>query len=97
VADCPGGGETRAAAAARLATGIAALLRRPEPVILVVSHGLPVRYVLDAAEGRVPQQRLAPVPHAVAYRLERAGVELAAETLAAWAERPVFGRTPSGG
>ena len=96
-ADCPGGGETRAAAAARLAEGLAALLRRSEQAILLVSHGLPVRYVLDAADGRFPEQQLAPVPHAIAYRLERQAVERAAETLAAWAARPAFGDTPFGG
>ena len=78
-------------------TGSTALLQRPEQVILAVSHGLPVRYVLDAADGRFPEQRLARVPHAVAHRLERAEVERAAETLVAWAARPVFGNTPNGG
>lgn len=94
-ADCPGGGETRVAAAARVADGLTALLRRPEGVVLAVSHGLPVRYVLDAADGRFPEQRLAPVPHASAHRLERAAVERAAEVLRGWAARPVD--TPFGG
>ena len=96
-ADCPGGGETRAAAAARIADGLAALLQRPEQVILAVSHGLPVRYILDAADGRFPEQRLARVPHAVAHRLERPAVERAAEILVGWVARPVFGNTPNGG
>ena len=47
----PGGGETRADAARRIAAGLGALLDRPERVILAVTHGLPLRYVLDAADG----------------------------------------------
>ena len=57
-AACPGGGETRADAARRVAAGLAALLDRPERVILAVTHGLPLRYVLDAADGSFPGQRL---------------------------------------
>lgn len=96
-ADCPGGGESRAGAAARLADGLEALLRRPEETVLAVSHGLPVRYVVDAAEGRIPAQRLDPVPQATPYRLERPSVERAAATLIAWAEAPVFEDAPFGG
>ena len=96
-ADCPGGGESRADAAARLADGLAALLERPEHAVLAVSHGLPVRYVLDAAAGRVPSQHLEPVPHATAHVLERAAVERAATTLRAWAAEPGFADAPFGG
>ena len=65
-APCPGGGETRADIAARIAAGLVALLRRPQATVLAVSHGLPVRYVLDAAEGRVPvgASRAGPARHA---------------------------------
>ena len=55
--------------------GLGALLDRPERVILAVTHGLPLRYVLDAADGSFPGQRLASVPHAVPFRFERAQVE----------------------
>jgi broad specificity phosphatase PhoE len=97
-AGCPGGGETRATAAARIAEGLVSLLERPEGTILAVTHGLPLRYILDAADGRFPSQRLARVPHAVPYRLERATVELAADTLRDWAAAPRFtAPTPSGG
>ena len=65
--------------------------------MLAVSHGLPVRYVLDAADGRGPSQRLEPVPHATPYRLERAAVERAAETLGRGRPQPVFADTPFGG
>jgi probable phosphoglycerate mutase len=96
-AACPGGGETRADTARRIAAGLGALLDRPERVILAVTHGLPLRYVLDAADGSFPGQRLASVPHAVPFRFERAQVERAAATLEEWAEAPRFADTPFGG
>ena len=58
---CPGGGESRAAVATRVAGVLEALLLRPEEAILVVGHALPVRYVLDASDGRFPEARIAPV------------------------------------
>ena len=96
-AACPGGGETRADAARRIAAGLGALLDRPERVILAVTHGLPLRYVIDAADGSFPGQRLASVPHAVPFRFERAQVERAAATLEEWAAAPQFADTPFGG
>ncbi|HJU47380.1 MAG TPA: histidine phosphatase family protein [Gaiellaceae bacterium] len=93
--ECPGGGESRATAAARFARGLELLLARSEHVVLVVGHALPIRYVLDAADGSFPAQRLVPVDHAVPHRLEREAVEAAAETLRVWAERPRFADAPS--
>ena len=94
---CPGGGETRADAARRIAAGLAALLDRPERMILAVTHGLPLRYVIDAADGSFPGQRLESVPHAAPFRFDRAQVERAAATLAEWAAAPWFADTPFGG
>ena len=54
--DCPGGGESRRSAAARFADGLEVLLDRPEDMVLAVSHALPIRYVLDAADGALPGQ-----------------------------------------
>ncbi len=96
-AACPGEGESRASAAGRLADGLTALVRRREATVLAISHGLPVRYVLDAAEGRFPARRVELVPHATPYRLERATVERAAGVLRAWAASPHFADTPFGG
>jgi broad specificity phosphatase PhoE len=93
--ECPGGGESRATAAARFADGLELLLARPEDVVLAVGHALPIRYVLDAADGSFPAQRLVPVDHAVPHRLEREAVEAAAETLRVWAGRPRFVDAPS--
>jgi broad specificity phosphatase PhoE len=94
---CPGGGETRADAARRIADGLGALLERQEHVIVGDTHGLPLRYVIDAADGAFPGQRLKSVPHAVPFRFERAEVEQAATTLRSWADEPSFADTPFGG
>ncbi len=91
----PGGGESRADAAARFARGLRVLLRREEPTILLVGHALALRYVIDAAEGIVPAARMAPVPHAHPLELTRDHVVRAAELLAAWSASPRF-RDPRG-
>ena len=96
-APCPGGGESRVAAALRIAAALTALLARPEETLLVVSHALPIRYVIDASDGRLPAARLQPVPHATPFPLERERVRLAAETLRGWADAPRFSDTPFGG
>lgn len=94
---CPGRGESRASAAVRFADGLVALLGRPEETVLAVSHALPLRYVLDASDGGFPAARVEHVPHATPYRLERDSIELAAETLRAWAATPRFADTLFGG
>ena len=96
-AACPGGGESRARAALRFADGLVALLGRPEEIVLAVGHALPLRYVLDASDGTFPAARVENVSHATPYRLERKSVELAVETLRAWAASPRFADTPFGG
>lgn len=90
----PGGGDSRASAAARFALGLRAVLARPEQVVLLVWHALAIRYVLDAAHGLVPAPLIAPVPHASVHRLEREEVERAASLLEAWSREPRF-RDPS--
>jgi probable phosphoglycerate mutase len=91
---CPGGGESRGAAALRIATALDTILRRAERTILAVGHALPVRYVLDAADGRFPQARIAPVQHAVPHVLTAAGVAAAASALRRWGAAPAFAGTP---
>jgi len=86
----PGGGESRAEAAARFARGLRVLLEREEQTILLVGHALALRYVVDAAEGLVPAPRMARVPHAEAFRLAREDVARAAELLEAWSAAPRF-------
>jgi probable phosphoglycerate mutase len=90
----PGGGESRAEAAARFAAGLRRLLERPERTTLVVAHALVVRYVLDASGGLVPAARMTPVEHARAYPLGAGAVRRAARILEAWSRAPRF-RDPS--
>lgn len=90
----PGGGESRATVAARYARGLRLLLELDAETILVVGHALFVRYVLDAAIGLVPAARMAPVEHAVPYRVGVREVAAAAEVLASWSRAPRF-RDPS--
>jgi probable phosphoglycerate mutase len=87
---CPGGRESRGHAAARYARGFEILLERPEATILVVTHAVPVRYLLDAAAGRPPVARVAPVAHAEAVELEAPAVRAAVAALRAWAGAPAF-------
>jgi alpha-ribazole phosphatase len=86
----PGGGESRAQAAARFARGLRLVLARPEDGVLVVGHALAIRYLIDAAEGRVPAARMSPIQHAFPYRLGRADAERAAELLERWSSTPRF-------
>ena len=80
----PGGGESRAQAAARFARGLRLVLARPEENVLVVGHALAIRYLTDAAQAHVPAARMSPIEHAFPYRLDRADAERAAEVLEAW-------------
>ena len=89
-APCPGAGESRVQAAERFAVALHGLLARPEDVVLAVSHALPIRYVLDAADGAYPAARIEPVPHATPFALDADDVERAAETLRVWATAPRF-------
>ncbi|HEY5872875.1 MAG TPA: histidine phosphatase family protein [Gaiellaceae bacterium] len=86
----PGGGESRAQAAARFAQGMRLVLERPEGRMLVVGHALAIRYWLDAATGLVPAARMAPVDHARPYRLTRAEAERGALLLEEWSATPAF-------
>src|SRR6185437_9069441 len=65
----PGDGESRAACVARYVRGFRMVLARPERHALVVVHGLPIRYVLNALESRPPQPILDQVPYAEPFRL----------------------------
>lgn len=92
--DAPaGGGEHRGAIAERYARGFRTLLERPERVILFVGHSLPIRYVLDAAEGLPPRAKVGLVDYAVPYRLSAGELGRAVEVLEAWARSPAFSST----
>lgn len=87
----PGGGESRAQAAARFADGLRIVLDRTEESALVIGHALAVRYVLDAVGGLVPASlMMAPVEHATPHRLTADEASAAAELLEEWSRAPTF-------
>jgi broad specificity phosphatase PhoE len=88
--EAPGGGESRSATVARYVGAYRAILRRAEPLILVVAHGLPIRYVLNALEEVEPAPLVEQVAYAEPYRLERRELERAVNRLEAWARTPAW-------
>ena len=86
----PGGGDSRVQTVARYVHGYRMILARPEATVLAVSHGLPVRYVLDAEAGRNPAAAVARVPYAEAYRLSAVELEDAVRGLEAWLLTPAW-------
>ena len=88
--DCPGGGESRAAAAVRFAGALDEILALEAERILVVSHALPLRYIIDASDGRFPASRIDHVDHAVPIILAADEIERASVTLRDWALAPDF-------
>jgi broad specificity phosphatase PhoE len=89
-ADCPGGGESRVAAATRFARGFRLLLARPERTIFAVAHGLPIWYLLMALDERDPTPIVEVVPHAEPHRVSRAALGRAVDRLERWCARPVW-------
>jgi broad specificity phosphatase PhoE len=88
--EAPGGGESRAATVLRYALGYRKILARPEQTILVVAHGLPIRYVLNALDRISPMPLVEQVAYAEPYRLSRSELEAAVTSLETWAERPLW-------
>ena len=85
-----GGGESRAATVRRYVRAFRTILARPERVVLVVTHGLPIRYLLNAADGRNPVPIIDQVEYATAYRLSREQIELGVERLDRWCAAPAW-------
>jgi probable phosphoglycerate mutase len=86
----PGDGESRAACVARYVRGFRTVLDRPERHALVVVHGLPIRYVLNALEGRPPQPILDQVAYAEPFRISADELAGAVDVLAEWAAAPAW-------
>ena len=86
----PGGGESRAATIARYVRAYRAILARQERTILVIAHGLPIRYVLNALDHRPPEPLVDQVPYAERFRLSRGELEAAVTLLENWGRRPVW-------
>lgn len=90
LAEPPGGGESRAAVAQRLARGYRLLLERPEAEVLVVGHSLPIAYALNAARGGGPTARVQLLAYGEPHRLAAAELAAAADRLERWAANPSF-------
>lgn len=86
----PGGGDSRAETVRRYTRAYRTILARPEQTILVVAHGLPVRYVLDAVAGSDPAAAVAQVPYAEPFRLTADELAAAVDRLAVWAASPAW-------
>jgi broad specificity phosphatase PhoE len=88
--EAPGGGESRSETVARYVRAYRTILARPERTILVVAHGLPIRYVLNALEETDPAPLVEQVAYAAPYRLPRPELELAVERLDRWSSAPAW-------
>jgi probable phosphoglycerate mutase len=91
----PGGDESRADVVARYVQAYRTILARPERTVLVVAHGLPIRYVLNAARGVHPAPVLEQVELAHAYRLAREELEAAVARLEDWCRAPSWATSDS--
>jgi broad specificity phosphatase PhoE len=89
----PGGGDSRAETVRRYIRAYRTILGRPEEMILVVAHGLPVRYVLDAVAGRNPAAAVEQVPYAEPFGLHAAKLCAAVDRLEEWAAAPAWARS----
>jgi broad specificity phosphatase PhoE len=85
-----GGGESRATTVRRYVHAFRTILARPERIVLVVTHGLPIRCLLNAAEGRDPVPTIDQVEYATSYRLSREQVELGVDRLDRWCAAPAW-------
>jgi broad specificity phosphatase PhoE len=83
-------GESRLDIVGRYARALRTLLGRSEPTVLVVTHSLPIAYVLATQNGRLPQPRVPLVEHAAVYRFSAAELERAAGALEAWVAAPTW-------
>ena len=82
------GGESRAETVERYVQGFRIVLVRDDETVLVVSHSLPIRYVLNAIEGRMPVPAVDQVPYAEPIPVGASELEQAIDRLAAWATAP---------
>ena len=85
-----GGGESRVALVRRYVRGYRQVLARPERVVLIVGHSLPLAYLLEALDGRDPAQIVPLVEYAHPHRVPGAALERAVERLEAWVEAPTW-------
>jgi len=89
-AEPPGGGERRQAIIARYADGFGRIRERSERVILVVTHSLPIAYLLMALSGRDPAPRVPLVEYAKPHAVTAEELERAIARLEAWCAAPTW-------
>ena len=89
-AEPPGGGEPRRAIVGRYAAGFRKILERSERVLLVVTHSLPIAYVLMALSGRDPAPRVPLVDYAAPHAVTGDELEHAVLRLEAWCAAPTW-------
>jgi ribonuclease H / adenosylcobalamin/alpha-ribazole phosphatase len=89
-AEPPGGGERRQALVARYADGFRKIVARPERSILVVTHSLPIAYVLMTLEGRDPAPRVPLVDYAKPHAIPEGELAQAVARLDAWRAAPTW-------
>lgn len=81
----PPGGESALDATTRFLAGWRRVLRLPEPVVLVVSHNLPLRMLMNAAAGDDPLTGpLQRIPNVTRHDLTRDQVETGVAALRRW-------------
>ena len=83
-------GESRVEIVSRYARAARLLLARGEPSVLVVTHSLPIAYLLATRNGELPSRRVPLVRHAAVHRFTRGELERAAEALESWAAAPTW-------
>jgi broad specificity phosphatase PhoE len=83
-------GESRLELVARYARAVRILLARDEPSVLVVTHSLPIAYLLMTQSGDLPSPRVPLVRHAELYRFTPGELERAADALEAWVAAPTW-------
>ncbi len=88
--EVPGGGESRRHIIERYVRGFRLVLERPERCALVVSHSLPIAYVLAARQGSLPSRRVPLAEHAHPYRFEPEELEHAVDVLEDWCVSPTW-------
>ena len=89
-AEPPGGGERRQTLVARYADGFRRVVERPERAILVVTHSLPIAYVLMALAGRDPARRVPVVEYAKPHAISGRELAQAVVRLDAWCAAPTW-------
>ena len=86
----PGGGEQRRKLVARYAAGFRRLLECPERTILIVTHSLPVAYVLMACAGLDPAPHVPLVEYAKIHLISARELAHAVARLEGWCAAPTW-------